>query len=101
MKFVETLFYLLEFLFLLYVYGSFSYICVCAILVYLMPLWWSEEGVKSPGTLLTDGCELPCEYWEPTLDSLQDQQVLLTEHSLQPQNHYFILSQVICIFSLI
>jgi hypothetical protein len=25
--------------------------------------WRSEEGVKSPGSRFTDGCELPCGCW--------------------------------------
>lgn len=30
-------------------------------------LWRSEEGIKSPSTRVTNGCEPSCEYWEPNL----------------------------------
>jgi hypothetical protein len=36
-----------------------------------------EEGVRSLGTRVTDGCEQPCEYWELS-PGLQEQPVLLT-----------------------
>ena len=36
-----------------------------------------EEGVRSPGTGGTDGCELLCGSWEWNADSLQEQQVIL------------------------
>lgn len=47
-----------------------------------------EDSVRSPGTRVTNGCEMPCRCWEPNPGSLQDQQVLLnSEPSLQPQFH--------------
>lgn len=27
-------------------------------------LWKPAEGVRSPGAIITDFCELPCGYWE-------------------------------------
>lgn len=43
-----------------------------------------EEGVQSPRIGVTDGCELPCGFWE--LGHLQEQPVILTaEPSFQPQ----------------
>jgi E3 ubiquitin-protein ligase NEDD4 len=42
------------------------------------------RGVKSPGTGVTDSCELPCGFWELNLGPLEKQQVLLTaEPTLQ------------------
>ena len=40
-----------------------------------------RAGVKSPGTRVTDSCELPCGYWEPNLRPLEEQPVLLTTES--------------------
>ena len=31
-------------------------------------------GVRSPGTRVTDTCELPCGYWELNLGPLEEQQ---------------------------
>jgi hypothetical protein len=43
------------------------------------------EGVRSPGTGVTDIYELPCECWELNLGPLEKQPALLTtEPSLQP-----------------
>ena len=47
------------------------------------------EGVGSPGTEVTGGCELPCGCWESNLHSLEEQLVLLiAESSLQPPNKF-------------
>jgi hypothetical protein len=47
--------------FILYV--CFAYLYVCVYLYHVCP--WDlpklEEGIGSPGTVVTDGCELPCE----------------------------------------
>lgn len=40
--------------------------------------WMSEEGVKSLGTGVMDGCELPSGFWKSNLDPSQAQQGLLT-----------------------
>jgi hypothetical protein len=37
-----------------------------------------EEGTRSPGSGVTEGCELLCVCWEPNPGSLQGQPVLLT-----------------------
>jgi hypothetical protein len=48
--------------------------------MYAWCLWRPEEGVRSPGTRVTDGCEPLCGCWEP----LQEQLTRLTaEPSLQ------------------
>jgi hypothetical protein len=42
-----------------------------------------EQGIRSPGTGVTDSCDLPCGFWE--LNPLEEHPVLLaTEPSLQP-----------------
>ena len=54
--------------------------CVCVTCACLR----SPEDVRSPETGVTDGCEPPCEYWEPNSGPLQKQQVFLAaEPSLQ------------------
>jgi hypothetical protein len=73
-------------------FGGFSYIlktdlfdlvCVRApacVYVYRMHTWClgsPEEGTRSPRTVLTDGRELPCRYWELNSSPLQEQQMLL------------------------
>ena len=46
-------------------------------------LWF--EGIRSPGTGVTNSCELPCGCWDLNLGLLEEQPVLLTaEPSLQP-----------------
>lgn len=52
--------------------------------------WESKEGVRSPVTGITDGCELPCECWEQNLDPPQEHPMLLTpQPSLQPLQKLF------------
>ena len=36
-------------------------------------LWRWEEGIVSPRTNVTDGCELPCGCWQPNLGPLKEQ----------------------------
>ena len=36
-----------------------------------------EEGTRSPGTGVTDGCDLPYGCWEPISGPLKEQPVLL------------------------
>ena len=44
------------------------------------------EGIGSPGTGVTDSCELPCVYWELNPSLLEEQPVLLaTKPSLHLQ----------------
>lgn len=44
-----------------------------------------EEGIGSPGSGVTDGCELRCGCWESNLDLLEKQ-----KHSSSPQLLYFL-----------
>lgn len=48
-----------------------------------------EGGVQSPGTGVTDSCELSCECWESNQGPLEAQTVLLTtQPSLQPSTFW-------------
>lgn len=45
----------------------------------------SDDGIRSPGTVIMNGCDLPCRYQEMNLCLLQNQQVLLVaELFIQP-----------------
>ncbi|EGV91294.1 hypothetical protein I79_026061 [Cricetulus griseus] len=39
----------------------------------------SEEGIRSPGPGVIDGCDLSSECWEPNLGPLQEQPVPNTQ----------------------
>ena len=53
-------------------------------IIYFYVHWWVClhvylcEGVRSPGTGVTDSCELQCRCWELNLGPLEEQLVLLT-----------------------
>lgn len=48
--------------------------------------WKPEEGIRSFGSAVTGGCELPCGSWESNWSPLKKQPVLLiAKQSLQPQ----------------
>lgn len=58
--------------------------CMCVYHVCTWCLWRPEKGVRSPGTWVTGGWELPCGGWELNPGPLQEQPGLLTdEPSLQ------------------
>ncbi|CAO2624034.1 hypothetical protein LEMLEM_LOCUS18165, partial [Lemmus lemmus] len=49
-------------------------------------------GQKRALDLITDGCELPCGFWELNSGLLEEQAMLLTtEPSLQPTNVHFLI----------
>ena len=56
--------------------------------VYHKHAWYpqrSEDGAVSPGTGVTNGCELPRGFWEVNPGPLQEQPEILTaQPSLQP-----------------
>lgn len=53
-----------------------------------------EEGVKSPRTWATKGCEQPCGRWEANLSPLKEQSMLLTaKPSLKALHFNFKMSQ--------
>lgn len=43
--------------------------------------WRSEKGIRSPGTGVRDGCDLPHRCWESNLGPIQEQVLLTTEPS--------------------
>lgn len=56
-------------------------VCTCLYLTFVPGAWFPqrpEEGVGSPGTGVTDGCQLPCGFWESNPDPQKEQPVLLT-----------------------
>lgn len=68
--------------FLRYIY--FTLTCISVLLacmsVHHIHAWCllrSKEGIGSPGSEITDGCELLCGYWDLNLDSLQEQVLLI------------------------
>lgn len=70
------------------------YVCmnVCMYVQYVWCPKRPEEGVRSPGTGVTDCCESPYGYWETNTGPLQEQQVLLVDKLLfQPNLFSFIL----------
>jgi hypothetical protein len=52
--------------------------------------WRPEEGIRSPGTWITDGCELLCEYWELSLGLLQKEWALRSV-SAGPKLHFLVI----------
>jgi hypothetical protein len=58
------------------------------------------EAVGSPGTGVTDRCELPCGCWELSPGPLEEQPVLLTtEPSLQPFITFFFFQDRVSLYS--
>lgn len=47
-----------------------------------MPI--TEDDIRSPGTLVTSDCELPCEGWELNPSLLQEHWVVLTPEPFLP-----------------
>jgi hypothetical protein len=81
--FISGIFFKISYLF--YLHWCFSYIC---------------EGVRCPGTGVTDSCELPCGCWELNPGPLEDHLVLLVaKPSLQPKN-FLMQESVTCNISL-
>jgi hypothetical protein len=55
-----------------------------------------EEGVRSPGTGVTDGCEPPCGCWEFNSGRMEEQPVFLTvDPSLQFLQLFFDLLKIL------
>lgn len=68
--------YLLKSLILFLKIIYFHFMCIG-----VLPVW----GIQSPGTGVTDQCELPCVCWKLDLGPVEEQLVFLTcEPSLQP-----------------
>lgn len=66
--------------------------------VHALCSWRSEEGARSPRTVVTDGCEPLCGFWEMNPGPLQVQEMLLsTELSLFSPNYQFEKKKVSCV----
>lgn len=94
MSFVFVLPYCFLFLLkIIYMYGCFAYTYVCVLCGCLVPAW-ARQDVRSRGTIVSDGCELPCGGWELKLGPLEEQPVLfISEPSLAHGNVF----TVVCI----
>lgn len=71
--------------FLFYVVLFCMLVCFARIVyLYHICAWYPErtkEGLRFPGTEVTNSCELPCVCWESNLDHLEEHPVLMTtEH---------------------
>ena len=65
------------------------FIYILCTLVFYLHVYLDE--VRSPGTGVSNSCELPCGCWELNPDTLEEPPVLLTaEPSLQPQSQVFL-----------
>jgi hypothetical protein len=53
------------------------YLCMCTVCMQ----WATAEGIRFPGTGVTENCEPPCECLETNLGLTQKQQVLSTSSS--------------------
>lgn len=56
-------------LFVYYVHGVFACMCICT------AMYRGQKSVLSPGTGVTDGCELLYGHWESNRDPLEEQSV--------------------------
>ena len=76
-------------LLLLLLWGGWRVPClyVCVPRDCLMPVEATRQCI--PGTGVTDGCELPCVFWDTNPGPLKEQQMLLTPESpLQPLEYH-------------
>lgn len=74
-------FIFLRFSFVVYVYGCFAYMCVCAQPTRMVSLEVWDHGYR---------CEIPCVCWKPNLGLLQEQQCSKSlSHSPRPVCFYF------------
>jgi hypothetical protein len=60
----------------LYVHGCFV-ICMSMPQICAQCPYKPEEYIRFPGTGAIDSCEPPCEFWESSLDPLEEQPGLL------------------------
>jgi hypothetical protein len=58
----------------------------------------SQRGIGSPGSGVTEGSELLCDWWESILDPLEDQaEHLTTSHLSSPFYIYIYLCVSVCV----
>lgn len=93
----------------------FTLTCVSVLLAYMsvhyIHAWCllrSKEGIGSPGSEISDGCELLCGYWDLNLDSLEEQVRLincwasssapiLSSLIIQVLKYFYFLIMCICV----
>lgn len=73
----DTIRFFEVYLSLFYAYDCFVCMKVCLYTKRLCFLWRIEEGIKSPGTGVADGCELLCGSWEQNPGPLAEWVMLL------------------------
>jgi hypothetical protein len=54
-----------------------SILSACMSVHHMHTSWRPEENVRSPGTEVADGCELPCGYLELSLGPLEQQAMVI------------------------
>lgn len=75
-------------------YGCFACMYFCILYCVYGVGGGGQKNIRYPGTGVTDGFKLPCEYWELNLGPLKEQPVLLTiEPSFQPLKDFFFKQQ--------
>lgn len=78
-------------LFSVYEYFACVYVCAsCACLVPKKPWRKCQDSVIG----ITDGCEIPCRWWESNSDPLQEHQVPTSQTPLQPLGCIFNNKQI-------
>jgi len=60
--------------FILYTWTFCLHVCMCTVCTQCLCKW--EEGIKLPGTRVTDGCEPSCGCWELNSGPLEEQRLL-------------------------
>lgn len=66
----------------MYISGLPTCMSVCSMHAWYLQI--SEGGLRSPGTGVTEGCDLPWGCWEATPGLLQEQALLISQPSFQP-----------------
>ena len=62
--------------------------CMSATMCISVASWRTEEGDRSLGIGVTDGCELPCGCWQSNMSPLEEQPTLL---AAEPSHQIFIM----------
>jgi hypothetical protein len=55
--------------------NAFACMCICVLCAWMVPTE-EDEDIRSSGTVITNGCEPPCECWEPNLSPMEEPSVL-------------------------
>lgn len=72
--------------------------CECAACTYVCAPWGREELVRSPGSGVTDRCELSCDCWEASPGAVQSgrRSYLLGQHNCYHNCCFHLLSLCMC-----